>query len=189
MMSVRVVFCCVMIFLLPSCSINSLYGQESGNTTQDLHNIYVATIEDRQGQILRNKLIQLLQPNGPAKEMKYALKVSLKNTVAQLGILKDATSSLTQFNYHVTFDLIDRCSREVCFSGYTEMTAYYHTIPTSPFSTLTESEFAKKAVIIRLAYDIRRKIAAYFFLLSKDNKKAGKVDKNEEEASISRSAK
>lgn len=153
-----------MICGLTSCSIDALYSKKDGDVEKELSSIYVATIADRQGQILRNKLVQLLSPYGGPKERKYILKIKFRNNFNQLGILKDATSSLTQNNYYASFELMERCTRKVVFSSQVEMTSYYHTIPGSPFSTLTEADFSKRGIAERIAYDIRRKLAAYFFL-------------------------
>ncbi len=166
----KIIYCWIIVGLLTSCGLKPLYNKEENGTVYQLSDIYVSSIEGRQGQILRNRLLSFLTPYGIVNKPKYILKITLRDTIENLGILKDATTSLTQYNYYVDFSLIERCSRKTLFSSKMQATANYSTISAAPFSTLVEAEFAKEKAIEGMAYDIRRKVAAYFLLKNSKEK-------------------
>ncbi len=173
----------MMLFLvfLSSCGFTPLYTTDEEGSLAELRDIRVAVISNRDGQMLRNHLVTLLTPYGVPEDPRYTLTVTLHDEFEHLGILKDATASVTQATFKVTFSLRDRRTYEEMVTGYAQASSNYNTIPSGPYSTLTEAEYTRKKAMTVLAQDIRRQLAAYFLLQGKDNAGAflrdGKITK------------
>ena len=77
---------------LTACGFRPLY-QSNVDGINICYPIKIATIKDRQGQILRNYLLDLLTPQGASSKPQYILEVNLTTGISNVGINKDETTS------------------------------------------------------------------------------------------------
>ena len=102
--------CTALLFLLTGCGFTPLYTSQSGEkVVAHTRNISISNIPDRNGQMLRNMLIdQLYGAEQPTASPRYHLEVKKLNIQqTSLGIRKDATATRSQMRVSVNLDLID----------------------------------------------------------------------------------
>ena len=98
------VFC----LLFSACGFSPIYAsQGSGGEPVDkaLSNVAIANIADRQGQILRNHLIDRMYFSGRPVHPDATLNVTVRSTESDLGIQKDATASRRELNMWADYTL------------------------------------------------------------------------------------
>lgn len=97
-----------LLFLLPACGFSPVYGSkggQSGAVAEALSSVFIQTIEGRDGQFLRNKLIDRLYIKGRPAHPQATLSLSIKAEESDIGIQKDATASRSEVTIYVTYTL------------------------------------------------------------------------------------
>lgn len=83
--------------------------QDNVSMDQAFSGIEIANIPDREGQALRNLLIDKLYTNGRPENARYVLKINkVREKVARLGIRKDASATRAQLQLSAHMILLDR---------------------------------------------------------------------------------
>lgn len=155
---------------LSSCGFRPLYETQSDGNFSELGDVWIDNLPNRDGQILRNALTRLMNPYGPPKHPSYVLKVRLSETTTSHGILQDATASQMQYTITASFDLWPHCAdagEKPLLTSTSRGVANYNVMVSHPFSTETESSFAREKLLNSIALDIRNQIASYFLLRDK----------------------
>jgi len=80
---------------LTACGFRPLYVS-SYDLCEVSYPVKIGTIEDRNGQILRNYLVDRLTPKGAPQKALYTLDVTLKENITDIGVRKDETSRRKQ---------------------------------------------------------------------------------------------
>jgi LPS-assembly lipoprotein len=102
---------------LAACGFTPIYGSHgaaSGSpVAMDLNNIAINNIPDRNGQMLRNYLIdRMYGKNRPEKPL-YTLKVVIRSSEEDLGILANATATRELLNIYADYSLQDSSGKEI----------------------------------------------------------------------------
>ena len=96
--------------LLPACGFQPMYGKHAdGKTLAAMHqNIRIENIPDRDGQFLRNMLLDRLNDEGRPADARYVLEVApiKKETTNQL-VTKDATYTRALLKMSTSIRLVD----------------------------------------------------------------------------------
>jgi LPS-assembly lipoprotein len=160
---------------LAACGFQPLYGERGGNpgTMAEMARIEIAPIPDRIGLTVRNHLIDLLTPAGPAAAAAYRLDVKLHEEREGVAIRRDLVA--TRFNYRLTgsYRLIDASSGAVLAHGEARSTAAYNVVD-SPYATLVSEQDAAARAARELSDSIRLRIALYFDRRHENNRNGGK---------------
>lgn len=150
------------LMLVAACGFRPLYGggAEAG-AVQALATIEIDRIPRRIGQILRNDLLDHLNPNGPPAHPAYRLKVNVVKTTSPLDIRTDAT--ITRFNVSLEADfvLIDLESGETVYSATTRTVGSYDVIR-SDFATLVAEDDTTRRVTREISVEIKTLLAVFF---------------------------
>lgn len=96
--------------LLAGCGFQPMYGKQSGSqTVQDVHrNIRIENIPDRDGQYLRNMLLDRLNDDGRPADARYVLEVApLQKEILNQLVRKDATYTRALMKISTTIRLVD----------------------------------------------------------------------------------
>ena len=96
----------------------------------------MAPIEDRLGQQVRNRLLDLLTPKGTPDLPAYRLVVDLERGTTPLLIQLDNTATRFNLRLDAAFSLIDVSTGETVFGDHARSIASFN---------LTESEFERNA--------------------------------------------
>lgn len=151
--------------VVPSCGFRPLYDDRplAGglSTGQALAATRVATIPDRQGQILRNALVQRLG-NGPGTPARHELRVALAIRREFLGVRRDETASRQRVNATADFTLRPLPTGEPLFAGRAHAVDAFNIVRNEFFAAQLSGEAAEARVAERLAEDIVAQLAAYF---------------------------
>ncbi len=152
-------------FSLAGCGFRPLYDDRARGeglpAAQALAATRVAIIPDRQGQILRNAIIQRLG-NGPGVAPRYELRVALTIRRELLGVRRDETASRQRLNATADFTLSPLPAGDPVFAGRAYAVDAFNIMPNEFFAAQLSGEAAEARVAERLAEDIVARIAAFY---------------------------
>ena len=147
------------------CGFHPLYGQHSTAAGADdsvaaqMADIRITPILDRNGQILRNALVERLTPQGEPATPKYALVVKVVETMSGLGQQKDSYASLGEMHESVQFTL-KRVDGPVAFVGAINTVVSVNYLGPRYGSVAVERD-AEERSMTEVAEEIRDQIASY----------------------------
>ncbi|MFA4994080.1 MAG: LPS assembly lipoprotein LptE [Bdellovibrionales bacterium] len=149
---------------LVGCGFRPIYGSrgaESGSPVAlDLNNIAIDNIPDRDGQILRNNLIdRMYGKNRPVKPL-YTLKVKVRNTEEDLGILANATATRSLLNMYSDYSLQDAKGNEL-LSGVAHSVASFDKLD-QMYGTVVSNQDAHQRTLHEISEQIVNRLSLYF---------------------------
>lgn len=144
---------------ISGCGFEPIHGQRSGASSAALAAIDIQLIADRSGQMLRNELLQQMQPRGPARA-RYSLAVTMQESLANLGIRKDEVATRANLTLSARFTIIELGGARRKFSGSARSVNSYN-ILTSDFATLSAREDARRRGVNQLALELRERISVW----------------------------
>jgi len=145
--------------LLTACGFHPLYTSSDPNCSVS-YPLKIATISERNGQILRNYLLDLLLPAGAPLKPKYTLEIKLTETILDTGILRDETTSRQQVTLTAAILLRDRCCR-IVYNHCTSSINSFAVLSENYYSDSIAKEYAKKEALRVLAEKIKLLVSAY----------------------------
>ena len=144
------------------CGFRPLLGETSNpQVRENLAQVKVDMILDRSGQILRNYLIDDLNPNGVQGSARYSLRVVLVEPRREAAIQRDNTASRITYSASATFTLFDTTRRVYVFSGSSVSETTYE-VTTSEYATVSSLNGARDRVLQDVSADIRQQVADFF---------------------------
>jgi LPS-assembly lipoprotein len=147
---------------LAGCGYHPLYGERATSVSvEDTSLVYVAGIPDRPGQILRNDLIQRLNPSGQPTRPIYTLTVGLTVTSTGVSLSRDNTTSRTSITTTANYTLTDTTTGKALFSARSRATDAYDVL-VSDYATLVSRDDAVNRAIREISDDIGTRLAVYF---------------------------
>ena len=158
-------FVCVAVVALATtgCGFRPLYQPSSGaaGPLDSFAQVSVAPIPDRIGHQLRNKLLDLLTPQGAPTHPTFELRVTLNETLTELAVEETALATRGNLRLAATMQLVDATSGSIVFASGTSTVSSYD-ILTSDFATLSAENDARSRAAGVLAEDIRLRLGAFF---------------------------
>ncbi len=157
----------IILFLLPlgACGFSPLYKTaDYRETAAILKNIKINNIQNRDGQILRNYLIDSFYSQAiPNSNPKYRLDIyELKETVTNFGIKKDATATRAQMRLQIKFKLLDLWNDNKILLVRNLRTINSFNILDSQYATRVSQQSVKERSLKELSEQIAREISLYF---------------------------
>ena len=150
----------LMLLSLEACGFQPLYSPQL-QTTQDMSNVKVAIIHDRQGQVLRNHLLDLLNPYGAPCKSIYTLSTKLTTSAREVGIRRDATTSRKELIATAVITLQDKSGKILLRKSITSKNSY-STLETNYYTNVVTEDYAKEEALRDLAYRIQLALAEFF---------------------------
>ena len=157
----------ISLFLLSACGFSPIYGDYKNATAQNTVNRYfneidIAIIPNREGQYLRNALIDNLYNNGTPTNTRYDLRFSpVKENIYDFDITVESEATRRQLRLSTTMQLIDKATKQVLLSRrLTALTS--NNVLESEFSTLVTEQNARENALNDLARQTERQLALYF---------------------------
>jgi LPS-assembly lipoprotein len=150
------------LLALSGCGFSPVYGSHDNNTTvtAQLGDIAIDNISERQGQILRNDLIDRMYAKGRPASPHYRLSVKIRSTVEDLGIQADATSTRSLLNMYADYTLLDEKGKKLV-SGTAHSVTSFNKLD-QQFGTLMASEDASERTINEVSDQIVNRLSLYF---------------------------
>lgn len=146
-----------------ACGFEPLYGTSGdggvGQSTEVLlSQVKIATIEDRDGQILHNYLLDRLNPRGRPKKPHYFLSTTLKTSTSSYGVQRDDTTTRANLTVTANFKLTNTDGKSITFSAR-RLSGYSKT--DSEYSTIVAKEDALDRSLREIANDVRLRVGTY----------------------------
>ncbi len=145
---------------LQACGFQPLYGNSSGAAvTQTLAAIQIGLIRDRTGQLLRNELLDRMNPRALQPTPLYSLNVELTESKQSLAVRRDDTATLANLVMSASYILTATDGTEVLSGSVRSFNSY--DISSSDFATLSAEADARARAARDLADDITIRIGVF----------------------------
>jgi LPS-assembly lipoprotein len=160
-----------MAFLLPGCGFEPMYGPKSGPKTPssaelgtvptELSQIEIAIIPDREGQLLRNHLIDRLYLSGYPESPIATLNVSkIIEKRTELDLTKSSDATRAQLRLTTQMTLTDQSGATLLTRSLQSVTSF--NILGSEFATRVTEDAARKSALNDLARQIELNLSLYY---------------------------
>ena len=147
--------CC----LLTACGFHPLY---TPNQCGDIsYPIKIATILDRDGQILRNYLVDRLTPEGSPAHPKYTVDITLNDSIRSTGIRRDETTSRMEAILTAFLILKDAKTNKVLYTHVVNAVNSYSILNQNYYSDLVAAVYARREAIRLLSDKITLYLTNY----------------------------
>lgn len=150
---------CLCLFLT-ACGFHPMYTPHRG-ISDISYPLKIATISDRNGQILRNHLIDLLIPQGATCEPLYVLEIVLTEAIINIGINKDETTTRKEATLTAAITLRDIRTNKVAYCHTAKAINSFSVISQNYYSDLVTDEYAKRQTLRLLAEKITLLLTTY----------------------------
>lgn len=124
----------------------------------------ISLIPDRDGQILRNHLLDRLTPRGEPIDPKYRLDIKLKDSKTPLTVRKDGTASRYKLSVVAEIKLYDLAEDKVVYEDSAQSISSYtigEVSAQAAYSTLVSENDARERALEAVADSIKMLLAAY----------------------------
>ena len=145
---------------LGACGYKPLYGQR-GVIRRDMGQVRIQPIPNREGQVLRNALLDRINPNGEPGAAPYELSVVYSDSLSQIAIRKDETATRANLRISVNFSLKEAASGLTVFRGRSRRTASYNIVQSDYANVIARRTTQRRAAQL-VADDIATRLALYF---------------------------
>jgi LPS-assembly lipoprotein len=149
---------------LGACNFRPLYLAQGGDNSAvrtELAAIEIRGLEGRLGYLLRDALLDELNPATADVPPRYLLNVRLSSSARALGIQLDNT--ITRYNLALTamFQLREKAANEVLVASTVRRVASYN-VSREPYADLVAAQDAERRAAQEVATDIRTLLAVQF---------------------------
>ena len=160
----RVYFLLPVFLLLTACGFHPVYGARNASSDSpvalDLNNIAIDNIPDRNGQMLRNDLIDRMYGRNRPDKPAYTLKINIHNTEEDLGILANASSTRSLLNMYGDYSLTDASGKEL-LHGSAHSVASFDKLD-EMYGTVAAREDAYERTLHEVSEQIVNRLSLYF---------------------------
>ncbi len=150
-------------FGLAACGFHPVYGSKSKDgapIAEQMNQVAIDPIPERQGQLLRNDLIDRFYNKGRPSQPLYHLTVSISVSDEDLGLLTNATTSLAAVHTTGNYTLKDNKDK-VILTGVARSTGTYDKL-NSQYSTLAAHDSAVERTVQEVSEQITSRLSLYF---------------------------
>lgn len=147
---------------LGACTLRPmLLATDDQDVRAELEATKIVGLDGRLGQLVRNALLDELNPQGVATPSRYILQVDLTRSADALGIQLD--NVITRFNLTLTadFELLDAKSGALLYQSQVRRIASYN-VGQQPYATLSAEVDAERRVAREVGNNIRIRLAVHF---------------------------
>jgi LPS-assembly lipoprotein len=155
----------VISLLLSGCGFEPMYGNNSASAKAvavALPNVDIGNIPDRDGQYLRNLLIDRLYTSGRPDAAPYQLKFSpLQKSIVDLGIQKDATATRAQIQISTHMELVDKATNKAVLERDLKTVGAYNLLD-DQLATLVSQQNITESILQEMRDDAVTQLSLYF---------------------------
>ena len=153
------------VLFVAACGFHPVYGVNKYTATgveEYLQHIEIANIPNREGQYLRNQLIDQFYRNGRLLNPRYTLSINnIQETERDLDITIDSDTTRGQLRLGTTMQLIDKGTNEVLLQRTLRSIASFNIIE-SEFANRVSEQDTRENLLNDLARQIEEQLALYF---------------------------
>ncbi|MEC7576748.1 MAG: hypothetical protein VX740_10115 [Pseudomonadota bacterium] len=151
------------LLMLSGCGFQPIYGNlgtdaKTSSIETQLKQTEIDLISDREGQVLRNLLIDRLHNNGAISPTLYRLNVStIDETRKDLDLTKESDSTIAQLRLKTNVKLIRKSDQEILLQKNIWTTTSYNILE-SQFTTRVSRNDARENGLKELARQIEQQV-------------------------------
>ncbi len=152
-----------LLLTLAACGFHPLYGGGAGEGTpvaEALQNVSIASIPNREGQVLRNQLIDRFYTHGRPDHPIAVLNVKLRKTEVDLGIQKDATATRRQIEVWADYSLTDMAKKDL-FKGVAHSVVSYNKLA-AQYGNVAAQRNAQERAVKEVGEQIVNRVSLYY---------------------------
>ncbi len=161
----RHLFTIFILMMLGACGFHPVYGvnkYSSVGVEDKLAQIQIDNIVNREGQFLRNALIDRFYRAGRPRDARYILRIeNLNENINRLDITKDADATRGRLRTTATMILRDNETGKVLIRRSLSAVASYN-ILSSEFTNRVSAQNTRENTLIDLARQTEQQIVLYF---------------------------
>ena len=161
----KAALCLVLMLGLGSCGFEPMYGTQSKAAEEvavGLPNIEIGNIPDRDGQYLRNLLMDRLYTSGRPEGAPYTLTFSkLTKNIINIGIQKDATATRAQIQMLTHMELVDKSTGKAVLQRDLKTVGAYNLLD-DQLSTLMSRQNITDSILHEMRDDAVTELSLYF---------------------------
>lgn len=154
----------IVLSFLTACGFQPLYGERGGvqETNIQLQHVFIANIPDREGQYLRNALIDRFYRTGRPVDPAYTLRItSLNESKRDLDVTIDSDATRGQLKLTASMVLTDNQTGQALLNRSLMAVTSYN-ILASEFTNRVSEQNARENALNDLARQIEMQLGLYF---------------------------
>lgn len=152
------------LLLLAACGFEPVYGERptrlGGSMSEAMRSIEIVQVREREGQVLRNRLIDALTPRGPVAAPRYALDVELDEDVEGFAFRPDRAVTRERVEVRARMVLTDHETGAAEIDETLSVWTSYDIVQ-SDFANIAAQRDARARAAEQLADRIVARIALY----------------------------
>ena len=160
MKKVRLFFYFIVFFIFTSCGYEPIYSKNP-NTNKELLSISVQNIKNRPGQILRNTLLNKLNPERERVITKYRLIVEISESKSSLAYRRDMSATRTDLKITANYLLKDIKNGEILLKQEAKSIASFDVVE-SVYATLIAEKDVREKNLKVISNDIYTNLVIFF---------------------------
>ena len=160
MKKVRLFFYFIVFFIFTSCGYEPIYSKNA-NTNKELLSISVQNIKNRPGQILRNTLLNQLNPERERVITKYRLIVEISESKSSLAYRRDMSATRTDLKVTANYLLKDIKNGEILLKQEAKSIASFDVVE-SVYATLIAEKDVREKNLKVISNDIYTNLVIFF---------------------------
>ena len=158
----RFVCACTLLVALAACGFSPLYsGSANHAINQELAHISITSIEDREGQVIHNFLLDRLNPNGRRADTRYTLKVAVSRNTEEIGLKFTEEATRAQLTLIARYFLTRDTDGKVLAEGSVRSVNNYN-ISNSEFARVASERDATERAAREVSDEIKTRLSLYF---------------------------
>ncbi|NBX03487.1 MAG: hypothetical protein EBR02_05420 [Alphaproteobacteria bacterium] len=147
--------------LLSACGFEPMHAKNKTNQ-QLFAGVRIDPIPDREGQILRMRLEDKLNPNGVVPpNPAYRLSANLTKTTGAIGVARDGTVSRYNMYLDSKYTLYRNSDEKAVTSGNIRQVSSYNNLTNGYFSTFVSEQDALKRGVEAISEDYYQRLSLY----------------------------
>jgi hypothetical protein len=145
---------------LTGCGFQPLYQQSIENSSYE---VSIATLPDREGQILKNELLVLF-PKQPQAQKRYLVEPTLTFDQSSLGLRRDATAKRQTLTAILAFTLTDQENQRVVYKDHIMISGSYSVASSTDIgavSLVASEKDTRMRLLKQAAQEVKLLVASY----------------------------
>ncbi len=161
----------VLPLALGACGFHPLYSKSGSdpNLSDEMAQITIQPLRDRQGQEIHNALIKTITPEGPPEKSRYTLYVAYTVTESSAALATDETATRDVMRFNVIYRLYE--SGTTLTAGTFPEIFSYNFLQEHYANVSAQSDIMTR-VSDQIALEVRNRLAIYFTNAAEQKAKA-----------------
>jgi len=160
MKKIRLFLPIIIFFIFTSCGYEPIYSKNV-SSNKELLSISVKNIKDRSGQILRNSLLNQLNPEKERVIIKYKLTVEISESRSNLAYRRDMSATRADLIVTANYLLTEIKGGEIILENETKSTSSFDVVE-SVYATLIAEKDAREKNLQVISDDIFTNLVIFF---------------------------